>query len=78
MLPSCTHFIQESLVEGRTSICSRCANPFTITKKTLKNCGAKPHCEGCYKSIAPNKNDNDLDKKIDSVLDTLLLNTIIE
>lgn len=48
VLPGCTHFIQRALVDGKISLCWRCPNPFVITKKTLKNCPAKPHCEDCY------------------------------
>ena len=64
-LSGCTHFIQKELLEHRNSICSRCGNIFTITKRTLKNCPARPHCEQCYK-----KKEEDID--IDAALDKLL------
>jgi len=64
-LVGCTHFIQVELVEGRNAICNRCECIFPITKRTLKNCPAKPHCERCYK-----KKPEDI--SVDEALDELL------
>ncbi len=61
----CTHFIQVELAEGRKCICSRCENPFIITKVTLKKCGAKPHCESCYKV---NSKERILDEEISKLI----------
>lgn len=71
MLPDCNHFIQKDLIEGRKCICSRCFFPFVITKKILKNCGAKPHCEECYGL-------SNRDKKKEAILDKMLENLIGE
>lgn len=65
MLKGCPHYIQKELVEGRTCICSRCNSPFSITKKTLRNCPAKPHCENCYKA-------GPKDKVLDQLLEILV------
>jgi hypothetical protein len=64
-LKGCTHFIQKELAEGRNCICNRCSNSFIITKETLKNCPAKPHCENCYKR--PSK-----EKILDELIETLV------
>lgn len=64
-LPDCSYFIQKALAEGKKCICSRCGFPFIITKKTLKWCGAKPHCEGCYGT-------SNRDKKLEAVLDSII------
>ena len=65
-LPDCPHFIQKSLVENRKCICSRCGFPFIITRRTLKNCPAKPHCEQCYSST-------NVEKKLDDLIETLIV-----
>jgi len=64
-LSGCTHFIQPQLVEGRNAICGRCGGIFTITKRTLKNCPAKPHCENCYKK---KQEDIEIDKALEILL----------
>lgn len=61
----CTHFINKALIEGRVCVCHRCNQPFIITKLTLRNCPAKPHCDNCY----PKK---DTEINLDSVLDELI------
>lgn len=65
MLVACPHFISKDLIEGRLSICSRCETPFVITKRTLKNCPANPHCENCYPKSTE---DIILDAAIDEIL----------
>lgn len=65
ILPDCGTFYQKALVEGKKSLCSRCGFPFIITKKTLKNCPAKPHCEQCY-------GVSNRDKKMDQVLESII------
>jgi len=44
-IPDCTHFIQEKLVIGRSTICWRCGSTFIMTRHTatLK----EPHCRSC-------------------------------
>jgi len=64
-LPGCTHYVLKPLIENRNSVCNRCGEVFTITKRTLKACPAKPHCENCFP-----KNNEDI--RIEAALDILL------
>jgi hypothetical protein len=53
MIPGCTHFVYESLIINRRSLCWRCDKEFVITK-LLK----KPHCDDCTRG---KKAQNDLE-----------------
>lgn len=64
-ISGCTHYILKDLIEGRISVCWRCPNPFVITKKTLKNCPAMPHCDNCYP-----KSDEDI--AMDNLIEDLI------
>lgn len=46
VIPECHHFIAESLVEGRVTVCWVCNSRFAMTKKSAKL--MKPHCANCY------------------------------
>lgn len=45
MLPGCSHFIREELLQGREAICWKCKKAFIILTIELKF----PHCENCYR-----------------------------
>ena len=47
MIPNCSHYIPESLIKGRISICWRCGEQFVIDREAAEL--ARPHCKDCTK-----------------------------
>lgn len=46
--PRCNHYMPphlEAMVEGKTSLCNTCGNPFVLNIDSLKE--SKPRCEDC-------------------------------
>jgi formylmethanofuran dehydrogenase subunit E len=43
--PSCTHYLQAKLAEGKLSICNRCGNEFILDRRAMKF--VKPYCVNC-------------------------------
>lgn len=48
MLPNCTHYVSEDLLQNRVAICWRCEEPFQITAELATL--ARPHCKACTKT----------------------------
>lgn len=64
MLPSCPHFINESLLLGRECICWRCGDEFIITKHYKK-----PHCNSCTRPRKVDELGNELLKHFAGILE---------
>ncbi len=59
--PNCTHFIEEKLVLGRSTICWKCGAEFIMTEKTMK---MKPNCPGGCKPLGHDEDIENLVRKI--------------
>lgn len=67
-LPDCSHYLPESLVVGKKSICWRCGAEFVIRKDLLFK---KPHCEDCIER----KTDETTKERLDKLLSEFTIPT---
>jgi hypothetical protein len=72
VLPDCTHYLSESLIGGKESICWRCGDICVIPRGG--RIPKRPHCEKCTKvyNRSTDKPKPDLGKLSELDLDALL------
>lgn len=49
MLPNCSHYLAQHLAVGRSSICWKCGDEFTMTMTSVKR--SKPKCLECIAEL---------------------------
>lgn len=67
-LPDCHHYLPETLVVGKKTICWRCGAEFILTRNLLFK---KPHCENCIER----KIDDATKERVDKLLSEFAIPT---
>jgi len=56
VLPDCTHYLEESRIVGKRTICWVCGKQTTIYRDS-NGILARPHCKGCTKTKKQERED---------------------